>query len=803
MSLTVGELMATVAIDDSEARAGLNRTESAVRSTGDAIASDAEQSGQRAGQAIGDGIGDGAAQGGAEAPKVIQDLLEKFGWAAVGAGVGAALMAGVTGAMEQEAGNDLLAAQLGVNADQAAALGKAAGDLYAKGYTDSVEEANDALKGLWQQGLVPADATSKEIEGIGGRLTQVAAILGEDVGPTSVAVGQMIKTGMAKNANDAFDILVKGSQLGANKAEDLLDTFNEYPVAFKNLGLDGKAAMGLIRQGLQGGARDSDQVADALKEFSLVAGQGGTAVEQVFDSIGLSGKQITKDVAAGGDSAKQALGKVLTALEAMPASTKRASAVQQLFGGPGEDLGAALFSLNVDKAASSLGKVGGAAKKAGDTMRDNASTELTEFTRSLKQGLVTVLGGAVVPALVTAGGWLDNFGQAMASAAGFVSEHGTAFSVVAGIITAVMLPTLITLGTTAATTTAEVVGGWIAQGTAAATGAAETIAANVAIIAGWVAQGAAAVAQGARVVATWVLMGAQSLIQGARMAAAWLLAMGPIPLIIAAVVALVALIVANWDTISSKTTEVWNWVWSKIKAIGQFILDFFTKWTIVGIVISHWDEIWSKTKSVWNSIVNWVEGLPGKILGFFQKWTIVGVIVSHWDQIKTGTIRKASDLLAWVRGLPGRITSALGSLNNLLYNKGTDIVRGLLNGIKSMGGWLRGKVMSFARDMIPGPVAKALGIGSPSKVMAREVGRWIPAGVVKGVLAGKGQLDKVMSNLVSTPSVPAFGPMPGQAGFAMAGGGGATVQIEHWHAAENGSPEDNARELAWLAKARG
>ncbi|MCA1219887.1 phage tail tape measure protein [Streptomyces sp. 8L] len=802
MSLTVGELMATVAIDDSEAESGLNRVEGAVRSAGDAIAGEAEQSGQRAGHALGDGIGDGAEEGGAEAPKALGKLLETFGWAAVGAGIGAALMTGVTGAIEQEAGNDLLAAQLGASKSQAAALGKAAGDLYAKGYTDSVDEANEALKGLWQQGLVPADATSRQIASIGGRLTQVSKILGEDVGPTSIAVGQMIKTGMAKNANDALDILVRGSQLGANKAEDLLDTFNEYPVAFKNLGLDGKAAMGLIQQGLQGGARDSDQVADALKEFSLAAGQGGAAVEQVFDSIGLSGKQITKDVAAGGDSAKQALGKVLTALEAMPASTKRASAVQQLFGGPGEDLGAALFSLNVDKAASSLGKVSGAAKAAGDTMRDNASTELTQFTRSLQQGLVTVLGGAVVPALVTAGGWLDKFGQAMASAAGFVSEHGTAFSVAAGIITLVMLPSLIALGTTAATTTAEVVTGWITQGTAAATSAAETVAANAAIVAGWIAQGAAAVAQGARVVATWVLMGAQSLAQGARMAAAWLLAMGPIPLIIAAVVALVALIVANWDTISAKTAQVWDWVWSKIEAIGKFILDFFLKWTVVGIVISHWDEIWTKTKSVWNSIVNWVEGIPGMLLGFFLKWAIVGIVISHWDQIKTGTVKKATDLINWVRGLPGRITSALGSLNNLLHSKGMDIVRGLLNGVKSMGSYLKNQLMSFARNMIPGPIAKALGIGSPSKVMAREVGRWIPAGVVKGVLSGKEQLRKTMSNLVTAPDVPAFGPLPGQAGFAMAGGG-ATVHIEHWHAAENGSPEDNAQALNWLSKARG
>ena len=41
-------------------------------------------------------------------------------------------------------------------------------------------------------------------------------------------------------------------------------------------------------------------------------------------------------------------------------------------------------------------------------------------------------------------------------------------------------------------------------------------------------------------VAAWVLLGAQSLLQAARVAAAWLIAMGPIGLVIAAVVGLMA-----------------------------------------------------------------------------------------------------------------------------------------------------------------------------------------------------------------------------------------------------------------------
>lgn len=110
--------------------------------------------------------------------------------------------------------------------------------------------------------------------------------------------------------------------------------------------------------------------------------------------------------------------------------------------------------------------------------------------------------------------------------------------------------------------------------------------------------------------------------------------------------------------------------------------------------------------------------------------------VSALRSFKDSIVSKADEAIAWVRGLPDRIASAVGNLGSLLVSKGKDVVRGLWSGIKSMGAWLRSTLSSWAKDLIPGPIAEALGIASPSKVMARDVGRWIPAGVVKGIEAG-------------------------------------------------------------------
>lgn len=323
------------------------------------------------------------------------------------------------------------------------------------------------------------------------------------------------------------------------------------------------------------------------------------------------------------------------------------------------------------------------------------------------------------------------------------------------------------------------------------------------MLAGWVAQGVGAAGAAVRVVAAWVLMGTQSLIQGARMAAAWLLAMGPIALVIAAVVAIVALIVANWDTIVSATKAAWDWVWGKLKSIGETILQFFLNWTLAGLIIKHWDAIKSGTVSAWNATVEWVRGIPGRILDFFLNWTLVGLIIKHWDSIKSGTVRKAGEMLDWVRGLPGMIASYFGNFGSMLYDKGRDLIYGLWNGIKGMGSWLRSTLTSWAKNLIPGPIAKALGIHSPSRLMRDKIGRFIPAGIVEGIKAGSSAVDRTMRNLVSVPARPQFAAagMPGN-GVAGAGGWGPSVHIENWHGGEQ-SPEQNAVALAWHMKARG
>lgn len=120
-----------------------------------------------------------------------------------------------------------------------------------------------------------------------------------------------------------------------------------------------------------------------------------------------------------------------------------------------------------------------------------------------------------------------------------------------------------------------------------------------------------------------------------------------------------------------------------------------------------------------------VQLLKALISGIYQMSS--SVLIAAWDIIKT-------------------IKEALGWEN--LKRIGTDVVKGLWEGIKSMGGWLKDKITDFVKDKIPGPIKSALGIHSPSKVAA-GLGREVPAGLAQGIDQNSAVVGQAASNMAN------------------------------------------------------
>lgn len=216
-----------------------------------------------------------------------------------------------------------------------------------------------------------------------------------------------------------------------------------------------------------------------------------------------------------------------------------------------------------------------------------------------------------------------------------------------------------------------------------------------------------------------------------------LAALGPVLVPLAQLVALLVSLLAN-KAVAPLIQLLASGIGFLAESVRQFGVWLQSiNWGAVASAIGGFvTDAWHHVVTFFEGIGRWFADLPGKARAGF-------------DLFRQAIIAKAEEMLAFVRSIPGRILDAVGNLAGLLANAGKDLIRGLWNGISSMGGWLYSKVKQFAIDNTVGAFKKALGISSPSTVMAEQVGRWITPGVEAGIRGGIPELQQLLNSVTA------------------------------------------------------
>ena len=321
----------------------------------------------------------------------------------VGAGVaaGAALTKGFMDGLDQDALNDRLAAQLGLNADQQAAFGRAAGDLYANAYGDSIGQVNDALASVQStlgDALGPAEdalttTTAKALD--------LASAFDLDVNDAVNRVGVLINDGLVADAEEGFDLVTAAMQRVSPAIRDELgEAATEYGKFFSQLGIDGSEMFALFTQ-----ADDKfelDKMGDALKELTIRGTDMSAASVEAFEAAGLNAQEMAWKFLQGGDTARGALDELVGGLQGIEGDVARSNAAIALFGTPLEDLSTSEIPEFLDKLTTmgaGLGDVEGAADRMGDTLNDNLKTKIETWKRKGLQAMTDLMMDKVIPAV--------------------------------------------------------------------------------------------------------------------------------------------------------------------------------------------------------------------------------------------------------------------------------------------------------------------------------------------------------------------------------------------------------------------
>lgn len=231
------------------------------------------------------------------------------------------------------------------------------------------------------------------------------------------------------------------------------------------------------------------------------------------------------------------------------------------------------------------------------------------------------------------------------------------------------------------------------------------------------------------------------------------------------------------DLLGNVMSAFWTWlsvtVVNYVSNLISDVADWFSKLPgrAKNAISNLWDSLVSHFNRAKDGAINWAKDtardvetwmrqLPGKVSSAVSSlWSSI----SHWfSQAKDGAVRAITDLVNsvvnWAQSLPGKISSALSSVKSAVMNAfsgagswlvsaGADLLRGIASGISSATGFVKDAAVRAGKNIVAG-FKDALGISSPSTVMADQVGQWIPRGVQAGVERGLPDLRKAVNALL-------------------------------------------------------
>lgn len=508
----------------------------------------------------------------------------------------------------------------------------------------SFEEIGGAVSAVRASFDGVGDMTEAEFDQATIHATNFAKAFEVDVNRAAQVAGQMLKTGLVSDADQAFDLLTAASQkVPPALREDVLDATDEYGQFFAALGIDGESAMNALVAASDKGVFGIDKTGDAIKEFTIRATDMSKGTGEAYAALGMDQEAMTAALLKGGDEGAAAFQQIIAGLQSMDDPVAQSTAALALFGTPLEDLGVTEIPQFIDAlagGASALGDVEGAAGRMGESLNSGPAAAFEK----LKNTVLVTLAPAAEWLMVT-------LNDAITTATGYVQGFLTTWSGLVPLF--------------------QTVGAWIQQNATwlgllgAVVG---TAAAGLGLLFGAIK--AVAAAKQAWTAVTTAVRGAQIALNAA-------LAANPIGLIVIALAALVAGLIyaytqfewfrtvvdGAWNGIKTAALAAWEGV---IRPTFEAFAGFITG-TLVpallgfwqGVVVPAWTGISAIVSAVWVGVIqpalaafgSFLTGVVGPALLWFWQ----SVVVPAWSAISTAISA------AWT-GIIQPILAAYGSI---------------------------------------------------------------------------------------------------------------------------------------------
>lgn len=229
--------------------------------------------------------------------------------------------------------------------------------------------------------------------------------------------------------------------------------------------------------------------------------------------------------------------------------------------------------------------------------------------------------------------------------------------------------------------------------------------------------------------------------------------------ITAALTAIQAFWTTHGAAITAQAVTTWTAISTTISALLAAISTIIS--TVLAAIVAFWTQhgatIQALALNLWTLLTGVIQGAMTVIQGIIN--VVLGIITQDWDTFSAGTAQIVTGLIAILQSV---FSSGLAAVQNLFKvatetirsvllgfvgqtpGLGRDIINGIINGVQGGVGALVSAVRGAAQKALDA-AKKALGIASPSKVFADEVGLTSIQGWIDGITRATPSLEGALS----------------------------------------------------------
>lgn len=587
-----------------------------------------------------------------------------------------------------------IANSLDITEQEAKQLGDTARKVWKEGFGSDMAEVSDAIIKVKQ---TLRQIKPDEIEDVAKKSLELTKITGADLQESLRGINAlMVNFGLT--SDEAFDYMVKGAKRGLNVSNEMEDNIAEYAQKWSEYGFSVQEMFAILENGLKSGAYNLDKVNDFVKEFGNSLNDG--RIEDNIESFSKGTQNLFKQYKDGKATTKDVMNSVIADLEKMKDKQDKATLASTIWSALGED--------NALKVIEALNDTNTAYKDVEGSMDDvikrMEETPTAQFTKAWRefQDAFMPIGTAL---LEFGTEHMPQIREAVEKFAEKVKEIDWKELIDQGKELAnKILPPL----KKAFENVTEFIGKMDE----------DTIEMLLTI-------GGIGLVVGPAISALGLLGGALNLLR-----------LGPVGLAIAAfggLWAAISWIHKNWDAVK-------EWFSNLGKAVGDFAKKASKEFRKVFTSI---DDFEAKMRLAEQKIVDDVVNEFGPEM----KKAMDGVIIAL----------KANEGGFWEIGM--KLTQSLADGMKTFDPKSVarDIIGGIASAMKKDENLSPLKAASqVVGDRVTSFLKRSLDINSPSKVIAEEIGQWIPKGLAVGVTSNLDSVEKAAEQmaLASIPNIP-------------------------------------------------